>query len=507
VRNKALKYIVEREDIRPLVICLNQTRLPSWFVDVIIYLANAYVNFEIFIVVNKPSTSSRTSNMIIDLLVFIERFVFRQKFNGFIPVDVYKAFKGVNTVQVFDASKSNGNVPGSEDFVSIDFTGGRTKEQKYIIYPSNILEFGNVGIIQFVKHFLLAQKPLELTLNGKVVWQHWFQTQEYSIDKNIGFFKAAVKQSIESLWLSQREAEYEATENELVGWWQLICFFVNTYFFRLKKLLKVYLGLKRWFVVIRNKEQKKKILMPKGKDGWADPFIINDKYLFVEQVNADSGKGKLVLAQLDSECNIVEYKTIINEPFHLSYPNVLTINGKWYMIPESAEDKSLRLYEATEFPVKWKYLRNLQYHVRFYDFTPFFHNGLWWMFACSKEMERGSSFDQLYLFYSEDFINTTWKPHVMNPIITDSSSARMAGNLFWRNGELYRPSQDCFVRYGGRIKLNKVIKLSITEYEEELTEIVSSADIGLTAKVMHTINDNDTTTVFDIQKWQMKIFS
>ena len=128
------------------------------------------------------------------------------------------------------------------------------------------------------------------------------------------------------------------------------------------------------------------------------------------------------------------------------------------MIPESAADKSLRLYQATDFPKGWKFLKNIQTNARLLDFTPFYYNDMWWLFTISKRMDDGGSYDQLFLFYSKDFINEEWESHPQNPIVTDSSAARPAGKLYFENGQLYRPSQNCFDRYGGSLKINQLPK-------------------------------------------------
>lgn len=39
---------------------------------------------------------------------------------------------------------------------------------------------------------------------------------------------------------------------------------------------------------------------------------------------------------------------VLKEPFHLSYPWVFEEAGKVYMIPETGQDGSVRLYEATD---------------------------------------------------------------------------------------------------------------------------------------------------------------
>jgi hypothetical protein len=69
-----------------------------------------------------------------------------------------------------------------------------------------------------------------------------------------------------------------------------------------------------------------------------------------------------------------------------------------------------------------------------------------------------------------------WTPHRLNPVISDARRARPAGAIISEGGRLYRPSQDCSVRYGYAIHINEITRLSVDEYEE--TETVSIVPDG-----------------------------
>ena len=99
------------------------------------------------------------------------------------------------------------------------------------------------------------------------------------------------------------------------------------------------------------------IIKSSNKEWYADPFCINYNkhfYIFCEVFHQKSGKGNIGVFEYAngkfSKCNI-----IIDEPFHMSYPNVFMHNDRWYMIPETSAQREVRLYEAEDFPYKWKF--------------------------------------------------------------------------------------------------------------------------------------------------------
>jgi hypothetical protein len=95
------------------------------------------------------------------------------------------------------------------------------------------------------------------------------------------------------------------------------------------------------------------------------------------------------------------------------------------------------------------------------DPTLFFYNGLWWLFFTGKQY----STTHLFIYYSDQLAGD-YQPHAGNPVKIDVRSARPAGTPFIHNGTLYRPAQDCSVTYGGRVAVNKVLKLSSSEFDE-----------------------------------------
>ena len=130
------------------------------------------------------------------------------------------------------------------------------------------------------------------------------------------------------------------------------------------------------------------------------------------------------------------------------------------------------------------------------DTTLFYHNDKWWLFTNIIENQGSSNLDELFLFFSDDFITNSWVPHPRNPIISDVKKARSAGNIFVKNGRIIRPSQNSSLRYGYGIKLNEIKILNENEYEEiEIDSIEPNWDSKILGT--HTINNSGNLSIID----------
>lgn len=217
----------------------------------------------------------------------------------------------------------------------------------------------------------------------------------------------------------------------------------------------------------------------------ADPFINvhNGKYyLFFEVLNKESGKGEIAYAE-SYDCIKWIYKNrIIVERFHLSYPYIFEWENCYYMIPESSEDFSVRLYKASRFPDTWEYKCKLLTDAQFIDPTIFRYSNKWWMFVSTPKN------DVLYLYFSESLFKG-WKPHPLNPIVQSNKTiARPGGRVFSYNNKLFRLGQDCDPYYGVQLFAIEITRLSESEYEEvqiSKQPILSKGNAGWNKAGMH----------------------
>lgn len=70
-------------------------------------------------------------------------------------------------------------------------------------------------------------------------------------------------------------------------------------------------------------------------------------------------KGKEAYSILCEDGTWSSLKVIIDEKYHLSFPNIFEYGGKMYIMPEMSEDYSLKLYEAVSFPDEWKITQDI----------------------------------------------------------------------------------------------------------------------------------------------------
>jgi hypothetical protein len=239
-------------------------------------------------------------------------------------------------------------------------------------------------------------------------------------------------------------------------------------------------------------------LIPPMELSWADPFPIqvgNDYYIFHEQWPLSTGKGSIVVTVVDDKGHIAGPIPVLEKDYHLSYPLVFQWDGDLFMIPETASHNQVELYRCVDFPSHWKLERVVLSGLRALDPTPAFLSGKWWLFATIPAYGAGKSSDELHLFSAESPLGP-WTPHRSNPVKTDVRAGRPAGRIFEHQGHFYRPAQDCSVRYGYAVSINRIVRLDPETYEEvEVDKIIP--DWSPSVAGVHTFNRAGNMTVID----------
>lgn len=241
-----------------------------------------------------------------------------------------------------------------------------------------------------------------------------------------------------------------------------------------------------------------KITPPKDRF-WADPHIIHKDgryFIFVEEYSYQRERGEISVIEMDAQGRFGKSVPVISENYHLSYPFVFEHEGRYYMVPESAENNTIDLYECVEFPAGWKFKMHLMRDVKAVDTTLFQYQGKWWLFTGMAEHAGAFPEVELFLFSSDDLFSTDWKPHPLNPVVSDISSARPAGRLFVKDGKIYRPSQNCSKSYGYGFNINEIECLTPTEYSEKKVMAVEP-DWDAQLKGTHTCTQVDDLTMID----------
>lgn len=211
-------------------------------------------------------------------------------------------------------------------------------------------------------------------------------------------------------------------------------------------------------------------LIPPRDRFWADPFVVmhdGEQYVFFEELLYGRGIGHLACIRLNADGSYSEAVTVLEKPYHLSYPFIFQYQGQYYLIPETAANRTVEVYRCEAFPHRWVFEKNLMTGVEAYDATLLEHGGRWWMFVSMRHHPHCSPNEALYLFHADSPLSTEWQAHPQNPVVALASHARPAGRIFEQAGKLYRPSQNCAGVYGRGLNINLITQLDTHHYSEE----------------------------------------
>jgi len=244
---------------------------------------------------------------------------------------------------------------------------------------------------------------------------------------------------------------------------------------------------------------KGRILRPlPGADFLADPFLVPGTFgrsVLCEWMKSDLGRGVIAKVDIDDGDEIVDIKVVIDRaPYHLSYPYLVQHEGQLYCCPESCHSRSVRLYRLTPRADRVEEEREVISDFAAVDPTLFMHDGRWWLLCTNARDGRSNS--DLYAFHSAGLFGP-WIQHDANPIVKDLGTARPAGGVFTVDGVLYRPSQDCSVRYGGGLNLSRIEVLTPSDYRETRVWTLHAPQGFRARHGIHTVNAVDDAVVFD----------
>jgi hypothetical protein len=221
----------------------------------------------------------------------------------------------------------------------------------------------------------------------------------------------------------------------------------------------------------------------------ADPFIIKENstwYMFFEVANNKSKKGEIALAISPDGLSWKYKQIVLDEPFHLSFPYVFRWKNEYYMVPESGRANSIRLYKATEFPLKWRYVGDLLSGCDCVDNSLIRYKNKWWLFTTTSSKNYF-----LRLYYADDLMGP-WKEHPKSPIVKGNEHyARSGGRMIIYQNYIIRYAQDGSPTYGSKLWAFKITHLTTKDYEEQLvseTPILKASGSGWNKEGMHQLD-------------------
>jgi len=239
------------------------------------------------------------------------------------------------------------------------------------------------------------------------------------------------------------------------------------------------------------------VLPDDGRRFYADPFIIERDlrhFLFVEEFDYAKGRGMISVAELGADGRFGLPRVVLEEPHHLSYPQVFEMDGEIFMLPESSAARELVLYRAERFPDLWVRDTVLMTDRDFNDATLLESAGRFWLFG-TERFGHGSASDTMTV-YSAPSLRGPWTPHPLNPIAIDHSAARPGGNFIRRGDSIVLPVQDGSHTYGGGLGLMDLVHIDDDDVVFGPVRPVG-AGVAWARKGIHTLNRNGRLEVID----------
>lgn len=212
---------------------------------------------------------------------------------------------------------------------------------------------------------------------------------------------------------------------------------------------------------------------PKPLRFQADSFLFvkdDELFLFYESQHWDD-PGCILMTKTKDLQIWSKPVVVLSEPFHLSFPYVFEDHGKIYMIPESQESDTIRLYQANADLTDFRFVRILlkqerdeQINFSFNDSHVYHQDDKYFLFTSYQK--DWMYYQELYL--TDDLLNGEFTKHPQSPICVSNEFGRNAGSLIDYKGKLLRVTQDCHGSYGDNISLMEITRFDENHYEEQL---------------------------------------
>lgn len=402
------------------------------------------------------------------------------------------------------------------------WTGGSSYNSRFLNGPPAFFEvMDNEPTTELTLQMLASRESCD-----KILYRSWTATDLYSVkgNRSKAYWKLtnAIIRTLRNLYESGPQVLEEHPEQALriesgprdicPNNSQMMVFLARLAAKRFRLWFRNYTRKEQWILAYSinnppitepNLNELKFIEPPKGTF-WADPFPIEKDgkfFIFFEEFLYKSMKAHISVMEMDLDGSYKAPIKILERDYHLSYPFMFEWENNLFMIPETKSNKAIELYRCAEFPHKWELEKTLMQNVQAVDTTLFEKDGLWWLF-CNIGGKDFASNDELNIFYSKTPLGP-WTPHKRNPVKSDVRSSRPAGRLFYRNGELFRPAQDCSKRMGGAMCLNRVTSLTTEDFKEEFVKRIEATWVkGLHG--VHTLNTAGRLIMMDCFRYVPK---
>ena len=150
---------------------------------------------------------------------------------------------------------------------------------------------------------------------------------------------------------------------------------------------------------------------------WADPFPVEadgDYHVFLEVYNHATRRGTIGVSRLSRDGVFEPPVTVLDAPYHLSYPFVFQWRGQWFLMPESSNAARIEVFAARRFPFDWTLEAVLFNPLRAVDSTLVEVEGGGGSSPTSAPHPEVRNYDELYAYHGPTPFGP-WTPHRRNP--------------------------------------------------------------------------------------------
>lgn len=232
------------------------------------------------------------------------------------------------------------------------------------------------------------------------------------------------------------------------------------------------------------------------KDNWlADPFVLqcdeSEIIVLAEEFDNTTQKGRLVKVSIDRNNYKIVNKTIVLElDTHLSFPNYIKYNSDIYVYPENYQSGALKIY-------RYDSQKNALVEPRVLINEPLLDaaivsiDGCFYIFAVKFTTGSLDDTKELCIYKSDSLFGEYVH---FQTIINNKCQERGAGSIFWNNGRLIRPVQNCEGGYGVNLIFKELV-LKNNQFEEKIIgEMFATNEYP---EGLHTFNYLDDIVLID----------
>ena len=237
----------------------------------------------------------------------------------------------------------------------------------------------------------------------------------------------------------------------------------------------------------------------------ADPFGLlrgDALHVFVEAFDYRQKRAVIERHELDAQSLQWRSKhTVLDLPFHLSYPFVFEHEGEVYMVPESHQAGEVALSKADATLNHWVRQQALMEGLPAADASLIEFEGRWWMFY-TLVGAKGRDQRELHIAHAPH-LTGPWTPMADNPVRVDRHGARPAGRPFLdHQGRVLLPVQDCSGGYGSATRLLRMLELTPDGVQIEALDWRLTGDLVSReyAAGLHTFSACGPYTLIDVKR-------